>query len=245
MIYDGAIAIFCYAFVKKNPHLIYSMKLMMLSEFDALEFIIDDSGGGMNSTIDSTNRFTHIMPMTCWKEVRLCLEGMIEILAYIPLGRIVVEFLIREDRVILTREGRAPAHFIRDANDKLDAVFARPPTGGTPAVEKIQQSLIRGEGKSIARYFLGEGNLNGGEPAQNDMFDILVHRRDPAGNPITLISFNKEDDRVEWMKNAKELVPFCFKSNDFNDERLKVLRDQGAALPYTRGFHFIRILAAL
>jgi hypothetical protein len=36
---------------------------MMLSEFDALEFIIDDSGGGMNSATDGTDRFARTMPM--------------------------------------------------------------------------------------------------------------------------------------------------------------------------------------
>ena len=39
--------------------------------------------------------------------------------------------------------------------------------------------------------------------------------------------------------------PFCSESDDFRDEGLEVvLKDQGAALPYTKGFHIICTLVA-
>ncbi|KAL3809745.1 hypothetical protein ACHAXA_009247 [Cyclostephanos tholiformis] len=217
-------------------------KLMMLSEFHALEFIIDDSGS-MQCATDSKDPVTH-RPMSRWKEASIILKELIEILAYIPFNQIVVEFLNRRDQVILTRQGRAPALFIQDANSKIDAVFARGPAGTTPALEKLQESLIKGQGKSIARYFFGDGTPNGGERAQKEIINILRHRQAPAANPMTFISCTNEDDQVEWMKDAEELCPYCSESDDFKDEGLEVLKDQGAALPYTKGFHLICTLVA-
>ena len=46
------------------------------------------------------------------------------------------------------------------------------------------------------------------------------------------------------MKDAEEVAPFCSESDDFADEAAEVMRDQGAALPYTRGFHLICQLVA-
>jgi len=217
-------------------------KLMMLSEFQALEFIIDDSGS-MQCATDSNDPVTR-KPMSRWKEAQLRLKEMIEILAYVPFNQIVVEFLNRRDQIILTRQGRAPALFIQDANSKIDAVFARGPAGTTPALEKLQESLIRGQGKSIARYFFGDGTPNGGVRAQKEIINILRHRQDPAGNPMTFISCTNEDDQVEWMKDAEELCTYCSESDDFKDEGLEVMKDQGAALPYTKGFHLICTLVA-
>lgn len=46
------------------------------------------------------------------------------------------------------------------------------------------------------------------------------------------------------MKDAEEVAPFVSESDDFDDEAREVYRDQGAALPYTRGFHIICQLVA-
>merc|ERR1712224_676511 len=53
-------------------------------------------------------------------------------------------------------------------------------------------------------------------------------------------------DAVEWMKDAEEIAPYCSESDDFNDEAREVLKDQGVALPYSKGFHLIcQIVAAM
>jgi hypothetical protein len=222
-----------------NPSL---KQLMMLSDYQALEFIIDDSGS-MQCATYKKDPVTH-QTMSRWKEAQLRLKEMIEILAYVPFGQIVVEFLNRRDHITLTRQGRAPAVFMQDAYNQIDAVFARGPVGTTPALEKIQQSLIRGQGMSIARYFFGDGMPNGGVLAQKEILKILRHRQDPAGNPITFISCTDEDDQVEWMKDAEEVCPYCSESDDFEAESLEVMRNQGVALPYTKGFHLICTLVA-
>ena len=215
---------------------------MMLSEYNSLDFIIDDSGS-MQCTTDTKDPVTG-QPMSRWKEAQLRLKEMIEILAYVPFNQIAVEFLNRPDQIILTRQGRAPAIFMQDAYTKIDAVFARGPAGTTPALEKLQESFIRGQGQSIARYFFGDGTPNGGARAQEEIIKILKHRQNPSGNPMTFISCTNEDDQVEWMKDAEEVAQYCSESDDFKDEGAEVLKDQGVALPYTKGFHLICTLVA-
>jgi hypothetical protein len=46
------------------------------------------------------------------------------------------------------------------------------------------------------------------------------------------------------MKDAEEVAPYCSESDDFADESREVYKDQGAALPYTKGFHLICQLVA-
>jgi hypothetical protein len=144
----------------------------------------------------------------------------------------------------LTRQGRDPATFLADAYAQVEANFARGPSGTTPALEKLRDSFQRGQGASIARYFFGDGTPNGGELATREIIKLLKNRQNPAGNPMTFLSCTNEDKEVEWMKDAEEVVPYCSESDDFADEAAEVLRDQGAALPYTRGFHLICQLVA-
>uniref|UniRef100_A0A7S1UXM7 VWFA domain-containing protein n=1 Tax=Grammatophora oceanica TaxID=210454 RepID=A0A7S1UXM7_9STRA len=218
-------------------------KLMMLSEYQSLEFIIDDSGS-MVCQSDTINPTTKKMN-TRWEEAQQRLKEMVEILAYVPFQQIGIEFLNRKDRVSLMRQdGQTPESFLQMAFSQIDAVFRRGPAGSTPALEKLQESLIRGSGATLARYFFGDGTPNGGVVAQQEIIRILKSRQDPQGNPITFISVTNQDADVEWMKDAEEVVPYCSESDDFGDEMKEVLRDQGAALPYTKGFHLICQLVA-
>lgn len=217
-------------------------KLMMLSEYQVLEFMIDDSGSMtlVSDTVDPVTR----RPQTRWQEAHNRLKEMIEVLAYTPFQQIEIVFLNRQDRVSLTRQGRDPKTFLADAYRQIDAVFARGPSGTTPALEKIRASFQGNPSMSIARWFFGDGVPNGGRQAQQEITRLLVNRPNPEGNPMTFISCTNEDDQVEWMKDAEEVAPYCSESDDFKDEMDEVLRDQGAALPFSRGFHLIGQLVA-
>jgi hypothetical protein len=87
-------------------------------------------------------------------------------------------------------------------------------------------------------------NQNSGTRAIEEIIKILKNRQDPESNPMTFISCTNEDAAVEWMKDAEEIAPFCSESDDFADEAREVLKDQGAALPYSKGFHLICQLVA-
>jgi len=142
-------------------------KLMMLSEFQSLEFIIDDSGSMsmLSDTIDIQTK----QPQTRWQEASSRLKEMVEVLAYVPFNKIDICFLNRPDRVVLERGGRDPKTFLADAYARIDTAFRSGPMGGTPVLEKLQDSMIRGQGSSISRYIFGDGIPNGGQQAQTEI----------------------------------------------------------------------------
>jgi len=217
-------------------------KLMILTEYASLEFIIDDSGS-MQMNSDTMNIITG-QPNTRWQEAHERLKEMVEILAYVPFNQIGIEFLNRKTRITLKRNGMAPAAFLQDAIRQIDHVFGTGPRGTTPALEKLQESFLRGQGVNIARYFFGDGLPNGGKRAIDEIVTLVRNRQEPAMNPLTFISCTNEDDAVEWMKDCEEIAPYCSESDDFGDESREVLEDQGEALPYTRGFWLICQLVA-
>jgi len=212
-------------------------KLLGLTEFQSLEFIIDDSGS-MTLQTDSTDPQTR-RTLTRWEEAKIRLKEMIEVLSYLPFQQVGIEFLNRKDRISLKRDGRAPEVFKQDAYSQIDQSFRRGPSGTTPAYEKLQESLLRGRGATIARYFFGDGKPNGGRQAIDSIIQLVLNRENPEGNPITFISCTNEDEAVEWMKDCEEIAPYCSESDDFRDEADEVLRDQGKALPFSKGFHLI------
>jgi len=219
-------------------------KLLVLSEFQSLEFIIDDSGSMtlQTDTVDPTTKRN----ITRWEEARRRLLEMIEVVAYVPFTQIGIEFLNRKDRIVLTKDNRTPEAFLSDATSKINASFRTGPRGTTPAMEKLQESLLRGQGVNICRYFFGDGVPNGGKRAIEEIIKLLLHRENPEQNPITFISCTNEDEAVEWMKDAEEVVPYCSESDDFHDEAKEVTKDQGSALPFSKGFHLIcQLVAAL
>jgi hypothetical protein len=90
-----------------------------------------------------------------------------------------------------------PGPICKSAYQKVDAIFARSPSGTTPALEKLQESFLRGQGVSIARYFFGDGLPNGGTQAVDAIIKLLKNRASPESNPLTFISCTNEDEAVE------------------------------------------------
>ena len=178
-------------------------KLMMLSEYESLEFIVDDSGS-MSLPTDSLHPVTN-QPMSRWTEAHFRVKEMVEIIGYVPFEQIGIEFLNRKDRISLKRDGRSPKAFVAYAYQAVDNVFARGPAGTTPALEKLQESFLRGQGHNIARYFFGDGKPNGGQMAVDEIVKLLRYRPNADQNPVTFLSCTNEDADVEWMKDAEEV----------------------------------------
>jgi hypothetical protein len=98
---------------------------------------------------------------------------------------------------------------LKSAYQKIDAVFARTPSGTTPALEKLQESFMRGQGVSIARYFFGDGLPNGGTQAVDAIVRLLKNRAAPESNPFTFISCTNEDEAVEVCDGITNAVCGC------------------------------------
>merc|ERR1712070_1144712 len=101
--------------------------------------MIDDSGSmrSRSDTVDANRR-----PQTRWQEAQSRLKSMLEILAYVPFNEIQICFLNRSDRLSLTRKGRTPQSFLTDTCRQIDQVFARGPSGTTPVLERMHESLV-------------------------------------------------------------------------------------------------------
>lgn len=172
-------------------------KLMMLSEFDSLEFIIDDSGS-MSLTTDALDKNKRLQ--TRWQEAQGRLKEMMEILAHVPFQKVEIVFLNRPNKIVITRDHRDPKTLMQEMYRQIDSVFAQGPSGSTPAFEKLQESFAMGAGRSVARYFFGDGMPNGGLAVQEQITLMMRNRSNPAQNPVTFISCTNEDAQVEWMK---------------------------------------------
>ena len=218
-------------------------KLLMLSEFEIGEIIVDDSGS-MNAQSDAKGPQGHLL--TRWQEAKQRIEQMMELIAYVPAPVFYIHFLNRLDVLELQRgTGESPQAFYQRVQRMLDLEFSQTPNGGTPALEAIRSSLTRhSSGKAVLRYFFGDGVPNGGTPACEQIAQLIQNRSDPARNPFTFISCTNEDSQVEWMKDCEELAPYCSEFDDFKDESLEIIKDQGKAFPYSYGLHLVGQITA-
>mmetsp|Transcript_42327 Transcript_42327/g.102280 ORF Transcript_42327/g.102280 Transcript_42327/m.102280 type:complete len:487 (-) Transcript_42327:481-1941(-) len=217
-------------------------KLMMLSEYEVLEFMMDDSGS--MALYNSGMKGNTQAPLSRWHEAQERLKELLEILAYVPFQQITIEFLNRSTTISLERDGRDPASFLADAIAQIDEEFAKPPAGTSLFLEKLTQSLTECPGIKIARWYFGDGKPQGGDMAQEQIVNLVLNRDNPADNPITFVSCTNEDDEVEWMKDLEEIAPFCSEYDDYQTEAGEVMRDQGMAMPYSKGFHLVGTLVA-
>lgn len=223
-------------------------RVMMLSTFDEIEFNMDDSGS-MNNLSDTVDAYGR--PQTRWEEGCSRLKEMLEILAYIKCPVVKIGFLNRKDVIEIKQSHcHSPEEFIEKSFSKIDKVFARIPTKYdlTPTKNEMKASFKNGEGKSIARYFFGDGkprDQNDDEEGDIRYIKQLVqYRANPQRNPVTFISCTNKDKDVEWMKDIEEVAPYCAELDDYNDELREVMKDQGHCLPFTRGFHLVCQLVA-
>lgn len=200
-------------------------KLLDVSRFHSIEIIVDDSGsmGMMTDARDPVTRAT----MSRWTEARHRISQMVELLAHVACPPVRIRFLNRGNVVALTREaGELPAAFIERAEGAIRRAFAPPPSGTTPALEAIRESLGRHAGEATLRYFLGDGVPNGGRRAIDAIQEMVAKRAYPERNPFTFLSCTDQDDQVEWMKDCEERAPYCAELDDYGDESREVLGDQ-------------------
>ena len=217
-------------------------KLMGVSDFQFMEWIVDDSSS-MNCSTDSF--LPNGQPMTRWQEVHKRVAEMWEVLAQVPCPPAFIRFLNRQDVVeIRRRDGENPQVFYARIQQILAGVFSRPPSGSTPARERIAESLARNPGMSTIRYFFGDGQPDGGDVAARAITQMLITRRNPNQNPFTFMSCTDEDDACEWMRECEEAAPYCSEFDDYADEQREVLQDQGKAFAFSYGLFVVCCICA-
>lgn len=216
-------------------------KLMILSEFHLLEFLIDDSGsmGSESDLKDKSGRY-----LTRWGEAQMRLKEMMELLSYVPTPTINIRFFNRSEVLTFNHSGQSPVTFFTEACQQIDTVFSKPPSGGTPARERLIDSFARGRGKKVSRYFFCDGVPDRGQSDIDSISEMVKKRPDPQWNPLTFISCSENDKDVEWMKVVEEIAPFCAECDDYRSEAMEVCRDQGKVFPFTKGFYLLSTVVA-
>lgn len=224
-------------------------KLMALQMYN-LRFIVDDSGS-MNAKTDSylSDASDYVLRgkkknpkkrMTRWQEAETRLHNMMDILAYIPTKSINISFLNAKNIISLERTGKTIKEFMDIAHTEIARNFSKIAVRyRTPTLRIMKESFQIASLLSdpTMHYLLTDGVPSDCEVKQ--VTDLINYRENPEGNPVTLISCTDRDDEAEWMKEVEEIAPFCSEIDDFNDEKREVVRDQGVAFPYTKGYWLI------
>ncbi|MCX7120354.1 MAG: hypothetical protein NTZ67_01030 [Gammaproteobacteria bacterium] len=196
--------------------------------------------------------------LTRWEEQEDRLHTLIDFLAYIPGNPIVIDFLNGPsqeeiargcpEKVVLTYEGKTPDEFSATAHQQIRAAFNRTPSKTTPIFSNMQKMIDEAlsSGLKTMHYLLTDGEPNNGKAEIAQIKQLLLEGRgrNPENNAFTFLSCSDNNAETNWMKELEEVAPFAAELDDFSDERTEVLKDQGPAFPYSRGFWLLCNLAA-
>ena len=187
---------------------------------------MDDSGsmGSKDSKLISGQ------PATRWEEARERLLTLMEILAYVPVAGVRIQFLNRRDVIELSHHQHNPASFLKAASDQINRIFARPPSNTTPLAANLapifQRAVQRPGRTAVYLFFDGVPSEGSAETAR------LLLSRPAAKIPFTFVTCTGDDDAVGWAKEIEEKpMPdgspsFMAELDDFDSEKKEVLHDQ-------------------
>ncbi|KNC80875.1 hypothetical protein SARC_06774 [Sphaeroforma arctica JP610] len=240
-------------FAKYELSLATLSKVMRLTVYDQLEFIIDDSGsmGAWSDTIDPVTTQKH----TRWTEAKHRIKQKLDILSLFACPPIHFRFMNNtRNNFNVTRAGKSPEQFKREAFSLVEGAFRARPNGGTPAFTTLQKSFDEGRGKKVFRYVYFDGVPNERvRNAEEKIRDLLLDPRDrgnPEDSPVNFLSCTDEDDCVEWVKQLEEADMYCggpsylAEIDDFDTEANEVFGDQGKVFPYNKGMYLVCSLVA-
>ncbi len=243
-------------------------KVLMMREYNPV-FIPDDSGS-MNEESDVKIRDAHEVTkknikirckredieykkghkMTRWEEAENRLHIIVDILKFIPVPPIRITFLNdlpdeskgeQEHPIILSQQGKSPAQFAEEAHLAISNAFNFKPTRKTPTYTKLSKEFRRATGKT-AFYFMTDGEPT--DATTDEVSELIAKRFDPKSNPLALITCTNDNKMSKWMKKIEEDADYVSEIDDFKQERKEVLKDQGPAFPFTKGFWYLCQLVA-
>jgi hypothetical protein len=215
-------------------------KLCELSDYN-LSIVIDDSGS-MNESTDSLVSGAYAdqkRQMTRWEEEEDRLHLMIDFLAYIPTGPILVTCMNRADQFNLTRDGKTPEQFLSEGHSYIRRMFTKPPGGGTPTMAVMRRTLTSAFGRT-SHYLFTDGVPS--DCSTDDLGRYLAQRPNAESNPLTFVSCTNVDSEAEWMKEIEEIGPFMAEVDDYEAELKEVRHDQGPTFPYSKGLWIMCLL---
>ncbi|OGT45521.1 MAG: hypothetical protein A3E83_05605 [Gammaproteobacteria bacterium RIFCSPHIGHO2_12_FULL_41_20] len=229
-------------------------KLLTLTSYDQLDFIIDDSGSMRGeSDVQLSQATDHVrskalqdrarrvdMKMTRWEEVEDRLHVLMDILAYLPVNNIRIHFLNRGAELSFSHAQKTPEQFSAEVHDRISREFSQPPAGMTPLYGKLAEAF-RKAGKTM-HYVFTDGVPS--DASVEAVSKLVKERQHPENHPLTFMSCTNNDNEAKWMKEIEEIAKFVSELDDFKSEREEVLSDQGVSFPFSRGFWLLCQLVA-
>lgn len=231
-----------------------------------LHFKIDDSGSMVedsNLLLRDANWYTQqtMDPrrnrLSRWEEAEDRMHTLMDLLAFVPTGAIVLSFFDRPGRagyrLVLDRRGKLPNDFLNESHNAIHQMFARKPADNTPIhlnmVNMLNEAnaLRKTTDCRTMHYILTDGEPSGKECEIGDIKNLLLSKdRDPAKNPFTFLGCSNKREDYSWMHEIEEVASFVAAIPDFRDAYAEVKKDQGGAFPYSRGFWLLcNVLAAI
>lgn len=173
------------------------------------------------------------------------MHNIIDVLTFVPTKGIEIRFMNAKNVINLQRSGKTAEQFRSEGHTQLVQAFTTIAVKyKTPTLRVLTQSFESAAmGTDPCMHYL----LTDGVPSDavvDQVADLIVNRRNPEANPLTLISCTNEDAEVNWMKEVEEKAPFCSELDDYHDEKEEVIGDQGPGFPYTKGYWLISQLIA-
>lgn len=251
----------------------YEIPIGLMSKLTVLQgarlhFKIDDSGS-MNdpSNLLLSDVSVHMQEIvgnqsrkfvTRWEEAQDRLHILIDLLAYVPTGPIVLSFFDRPSipgkKIVLDRSGKTPDAFLTEAHNAIYQLFTKKPSGGTPILTNMKSMMAeadeyrRSSKNSDCRtmhYLLSDGEPDGQAMEIGQIKNFLKSpNRNARLNPFTFLGCSNQRRDYAWMHEMEEIADCVAALPDFKDELQEVLRDQGSTFPYSRGMWLLCNVAA-
>ena len=212
----------------------FADKLQQLQGYEIV-VVCDDSGSMNSPVIDGTGR--QIIGMTRWTELKQTVTIVVEIASLMDTNGIDVYFLNR-DPVLNTVDAA-----------QLDAVFARPPAGGTNIARVLKQILHDKRDEVKERKLLivvatdGLAQTDRGHDGTAELEALLKHERPIVDRTFVTFLMCTDDDAVVDIYNKWDAaIKNVDVVDDYVSERKEILRAQGSHFKFSFGDYVVKML---
>lgn len=229
----------------------------------SLHFAIDDSGSMVNnhkqrsgrSDMDKSTAHPHVIDrltaatdwlpaennekMLRWEAVESHLHYLVDLLAYVPFDTLTLSFFNRQEVTQLRRAGQTAQEFLDAAHQKISALFATKPHGGTPT-GRVLETLLKREGPI---YIFTDGQPDGGTTEIEQCRQLITDRQHPDKTPIVFLSCTDDPEETAWCHDMRT-APCVSDSGSFPTELEKIRTNQSSMVPYTLSTWLLETLVA-
>jgi hypothetical protein len=210
-----------------------------MSEFDTIDFIIDDSSS-MNEDTDSIKSIKSSITIyhSRWEEVHQRILQIVDIIVHLPISKIYIGFMNNKSwNTMLSRDSMNSFEFKDYIHNFVNNKFSNRPSGYTPTAETLKAHFKLFNRAS--HYLFTDGVPSDGI----DNVISVVTGRNASNHPITFVSCTNNSQETEWMKLLDNNEPNIAEVDDYESEKTEVLENQGSLFPYTKGLWLLCLIA--